>query len=216
MMFRNPIRDGMKVLLSKSKTPSDDVFESLLKLRPRESEQLKTVLELYDMEIHQKRSMPGYQQLKTMVKRSIDWKLRLRNFDARNERIETVAVVASRRGLSGIEMGQGVCNQWKAKGQCLKGDQCSFWPDEDKRAKRTPKTAPLCEPPTQRGRGCVEETGTSEVGVRLGRLIDSFINQNRDVNSAICASSPHRKVQGQPSKKNEKDGDKSAVAFCER
>ena len=31
------------------------------------------------------------------MKRSIDQKLRLRNFDARNERIETGAVVASRR-----------------------------------------------------------------------------------------------------------------------
>ena len=63
----------------------DDVLESLYKLRICESYQLKTVLELYDMEIHQKVSMPKYQKLKTMVKRSMDQKLRLRNFDARNE-----------------------------------------------------------------------------------------------------------------------------------
>ena len=44
------------------------------------SVQFKTVLELYDMEIHQKISMPNYQKLKTMVKRSIFQKLRLRNF----------------------------------------------------------------------------------------------------------------------------------------
>ena len=68
-----------QVLLSMSKTPSDDVLESLYKLRIRESDQLKTVLELYDMEIHQKISMPNYQKLKTKVKRSIDQKLRLRN-----------------------------------------------------------------------------------------------------------------------------------------
>ena len=37
-----------------SKMPSDDVLESLRKMRKRESAQLKTVLELYDMEIHQK------------------------------------------------------------------------------------------------------------------------------------------------------------------
>ena len=58
------------VLLSVSKIPSDDILESLYKLRIRESAQLKTVLELYDMEIHQKISMPNYQKLKTMVKRS--------------------------------------------------------------------------------------------------------------------------------------------------
>ena len=73
-----------------TKIPPDDVLESLYKLRVRESDQLKTVLEFYDMEIHQKIPKPNYQQLKTMVTRSINQKLRLRNFDARNERIETV------------------------------------------------------------------------------------------------------------------------------
>ena len=43
-----------EVLLSMSKVPSDDFLESLCNLRIRESAQLKTVLELYDMEIHQK------------------------------------------------------------------------------------------------------------------------------------------------------------------
>ena len=38
----------------------------------------------------------------------MDHKLRLRNFEARNERIETVAVVSSRGGFSGIERGKGV------------------------------------------------------------------------------------------------------------
>ena len=37
--------------------PSNDVLESMYKLRIRESDQLKTVLELYDMEVHQKISM---------------------------------------------------------------------------------------------------------------------------------------------------------------
>ena len=66
-----------------SKIPSDDILESLYKFRIRESDQLKTVLEVYDMEIHQKISMSNYQRWKTMVKRSIDQKIRLRNFDAR-------------------------------------------------------------------------------------------------------------------------------------
>ena len=61
----------MKFLLSMTKIPSDDILESLYKSRIRESDLLKTVLELYDMEIHQKISMPNYQKLKTMVKRNI-------------------------------------------------------------------------------------------------------------------------------------------------
>ena len=88
-----------EVLLSMSKIPSDDILESLFKLRIRESDQLKTVLELYNVKIHQKISMPNYQKLKTIVKRSIDQKLRLRNFDARHGRIETGAVIKSRKGI---------------------------------------------------------------------------------------------------------------------
>ena len=87
-----------QVLQPTSKIPSDDVLESLYKFRIRESAQLKTVLD--DMQVLQKISMPNYQNLKTMVKVSIDQKLRLRNFDARHGRIEsgavTVAVSATR------------------------------------------------------------------------------------------------------------------------
>ena len=49
-----------EVLLSTSTIPSDDVLESLYKLRIREYDQLKTVFEVYEMEIHQKKSMPDF------------------------------------------------------------------------------------------------------------------------------------------------------------
>ena len=78
-----------EVLLSKSKIPSDHILQSLYKLRIRESAQLQTALELYDMEIHQMISMPNYHKLKTLVKRSISQKHRLQNFDARYWKIET-------------------------------------------------------------------------------------------------------------------------------
>ena len=60
-----------EILLSMTQIPSDDILESLYKLRMRESDKLKTVLELYDLEIHQKKAGPDYHRLKTMVKRSI-------------------------------------------------------------------------------------------------------------------------------------------------
>ena len=47
-----------EILLSMTKITPDDVLESLYKLRIRESDQLKPVLELYDMEIHQKYRCP--------------------------------------------------------------------------------------------------------------------------------------------------------------
>ena len=117
-----------------TKIPPDDILERLYKLRTRESDQLKTVLELYDLEIHQKIPKPDYQNLKTMVKRRRDQKLRLRNFDARNERIEIGAVVTSRRGSSGIEDKEFALSG-KQEGQCSRGDQCSFRHDNHERAK---------------------------------------------------------------------------------
>ena len=44
-----------RILLSMTKIPPDDILEGLYKLRIRVSEKLKTVLELYDMEIHQQK-----------------------------------------------------------------------------------------------------------------------------------------------------------------
>ena len=142
-----------EVLLSMPKNPSGDILESLSKLRIRESAQLKTVLQLYDMEIHQKISVPKYQKLKTMVKRSINQKLRLRNFDARRGRIETRAVVKSRKGLIGVEGGKGTCYQSKEKGQCSQGDRCSFrHKTQDRVQKPEHTTATLSEPTVSRDR----------------------------------------------------------------
>ena len=61
-----------EILLSMTQIPSDDILESWYQVRIRESEKLKTVLVLYNMEIHQKKAGPDYHRLKTMVKRSIE------------------------------------------------------------------------------------------------------------------------------------------------
>ena len=63
-----------------TKIPSDDILEGLYKLRIRESEKMKTVLELYDLETHQKKAGPDHHRVKTVVKRSIEQDLRNRNF----------------------------------------------------------------------------------------------------------------------------------------
>ena len=81
------------ILLSMTKIPPDDILEGLYKLRIRESGKLKTVLELYDLEIHQKKAGPDFHRLKTMVKRSIEQDLQNKNFGARNGNYERNAVV---------------------------------------------------------------------------------------------------------------------------
>ena len=151
IIFRNS-KKWNEVLLSMSKIPPDYMLERLYKMRTRESAQLKTVLELYDMEIHQKISMPNYQKLKTMVKRSENQKLRLRNFDARHGRIGTGAVVKNRKETSGVEGGKGICYWWKQKGQCSKGNKCTFQQEGNDRAvKAEHKAATPSEPSMSRG-----------------------------------------------------------------
>ena len=81
------------ILLSMTKIPPDDILEGLYKLRIRESQKLKTVLELYDLEIHQQKLGPDDHRLKTMVKRSIEQDIRNKNFGIRNGNFEKDVVV---------------------------------------------------------------------------------------------------------------------------
>ena len=105
------------ILLSTTKIPPDDILEGLYKLRIRESDKLKTVLELYNVEIHQKKA-PDYHRLKTMVKRSIEQNLRIKNFEARNGNYEKNAVVKNQGTKQRGQRSLGDCWQWKANGQC--------------------------------------------------------------------------------------------------
>ena len=54
--------DGIS--LSMTKIPPDEILEGLYKLRIRESEKLKAVLELYDLETHQKKLGLDYHRFK--------------------------------------------------------------------------------------------------------------------------------------------------------
>ena len=109
-----------EILLSMTQIPSDDILEGSYKLRKRKSENLKTVLELYNMEIHQKKAGPDYHRLKTMIKRSTEENLRMKNFGARNGNYETNAVVKNQGTKQREKRSLGDCQQWKANGQCSK------------------------------------------------------------------------------------------------
>ena len=115
--------------------PPDDILEGLYKLRIRQSEKLKTGLELYDLETHQKKLGPDYHRLKTMVKRSIEQDIRNKNFGARNGNYEKNVVVKNQGTKQCGQRILGDCWQWEANGQCVKGDNCSFRHDVSKRGK---------------------------------------------------------------------------------
>ena len=118
--------------MSLTKIPHDDILERLYKLRIQESEKLKTVLELYDLEIHQKKIGPDYHRLKTMVKRSIEQEIRHKNFGNRIGNFEKNAVVKNQGTKQREQKNLGDCWQWETNGQCVKGNNCSFRHDINK------------------------------------------------------------------------------------
>ena len=126
-----------EILLSMTQIPSDEIFESLYKFRTRESEKPKTVLELYNMEIHQKKIGPDYHRTKTIVKRSIEQDIRNKKFGARNGNYERNAVVKNQGAKQRVQRILGDCWQWESNGQCSRGDNCSFRHDINKRWKMT-------------------------------------------------------------------------------
>ena len=121
-----------------TKIPHDDILEELYELRIRESEKLKTVLELYDLETHPKKLGLDYHRLKTMVKRSIEQKIRNENFGARSGNFEKNAVVKNQGTKQRVQRILGDCWQLETNGQCVKGDNCSFRHDLNKRGKSSP------------------------------------------------------------------------------
>ena len=125
------------ILLSMTKIPPDDILEGLYKLRIRESEKLRTVLELYDLETHQKLGL-DYHRLKAMVKRSIEQEIRNKNFGTRSGNFEKNAVVKNQGTKQRVQRILGDCWQRESTGQCVKGDDCSFRHDVNKRGKSSP------------------------------------------------------------------------------
>ena len=223
------------ILLSMTKIPPDDILEILYKLRIRESEKLKTVLELYNMEIHQKRAGPDYHRLKTMVKRSIEQNLRMKNLEARNGYFETSAVVKNQRAKQRGERILGDCWQWETNGQCVKGDNCSFRHDINKRGKITPSN------PSPNSFMQQNERKSSRTRSPRGRSPSSRMSRwpCKDYLKGTCTNSfcekwhppeclfyktksgcrfgekcsyAHRQVDEQPTKWSKKNDDKSAVS----
>ena len=198
-----------------------------------------TVLELYDLEIHHKKAGPDYHRFKTMVKRSIEQDLRNRNFGARNGNYERNAVVKNQETKQRGQRILGNCWQWEANGQCSKGDNCSFRHDINKRAKMTqPNPSPNSfmqqnERNASRTR-CPRGKSTSGRMSRWpckdylkGTCTNSFCEKLHPpeclfyMTKSGCrfgekCSYAHRQVDEQPSKRCQKNGDKSAVAMLKK
>ena len=114
-------------LLKVREMPSDPMLEGLYKSKLQNLAQLRTVMALYDQDVARNNGTPKNQQMKTAVKLHIVQMMRNRNFRARNDVVERGSVTKSQKGNKVyVEKKVGECFQWKAHGQCSKGDSCSF------------------------------------------------------------------------------------------
>ena len=130
----------------------------------------------------------------------------------------------------------GDCWQWKADGQCSKGDKCSFRHDTNKRAK---STQPNPSPRSSTQQSVKNASRTRSLGGRspsgkMARLpCKDYLK--RTCTTPFCekwhppecciyksengcrfgekCSYAHRQVDEQPSKRSKKNGDKRAVAL---
>ena len=137
MIFRNSIQSGtefyclwQKSRLMTSWKDSTNSETSVWETQDR--------IGMYDLEIHQKKIGPDYHRLKTMAKRSIEQNLRNKNFGARSGNFEKNAVVKNQGTKQRVQRILGDCWQWETNGQCVKGDNCSFRHDMNKRGRSSP------------------------------------------------------------------------------
>ena len=117
-------------MMTSWKVCTNKEYESLRNSRP--------FLELYNMEIYQKKLGPDYHRWKTMVKRSIEQDIRNKNFGSGNGNYEKNAVVRNQGTKQRVQRILGDCWQWETNGQCEKGHNCRFRHDINKRGKVTP------------------------------------------------------------------------------
>ena len=112
-----------QALLSASEMPSNVILEGLYKSKLQDTVPLQTVLALYGQEIVRNNGQTSYLRLKTAVKLHVDQMIRTRNFRVRNDVVEKGSVTKSQEH---VERKVRECFQWKAHGQCSKGDSCRF------------------------------------------------------------------------------------------
>ena len=113
-------------LLSVSKIPSDDILESLYKLRIRESDQLKTRIEIVRLGASSEDIMSQLSKVENDGAKKYRSETPVANFRRQTRENRNWSSCQESKGLSGVEGGKGTCYQWKEKGQCSKGNQCSF------------------------------------------------------------------------------------------
>ena len=169
------------------------------------------------MEIHQKKIGPDYLRLETMVKRSIEQNLRIKNFEARKGNYRRNAVVKNQGTKQREQRTLGDCWQWKVNGQCFDGETIAVFTRQDERNASRNRSPRGRSPSGRMSRWPCKD-------YLRGTCTNSFCEKWHPPECLLYMSESgcrfgekcsyaHRQVDEQPSKRFQKNGDKSAVAM---
>ena len=174
-----------------------------------------------------------------MVKRSIEQEIRNKNFGARSGKFEKNAVVKNQGTKQRGQRILGDCWQWETNGQCVKGDNCSFRHDINKRGKMTQSnTSPNSfmqqdEKKASRNRSPREKSPSGRLsrwpckdylkGTCTNYFCEKwhppeclFYKTKSGCRLGEKCSCAHRQVDEQPSNRSKKNDDKSAAAMLKK
>ena len=174
-----------------------------------------------------------------MVKRSIEQEIRNKNFGARSGNFEKNAVVKNQGTKQRVQRILGDCWQWEANGQCVKGDNCSFRHDMDKRGKSSPSNpsqnsfmqqierkpsrtrSPRGKSPSGRMsrwpcKDYLKGTCNNSSCKRWHPPECLFYKNKNGCRFGEKCSFAHRQVDTQPTKWSKSNNDKSAVALLKK
>ena len=161
-----------------------------------------------------------------MVKRSIEQEIRNKNFGSRNGNFEKNAVVKN----------QGTKQRVQRNGQCVKGDNCSFRHETNKRGKVTPSNPSpnsFMQQSERKSSRTRSPRGRSPSGRTSRWPCKDYLRGT--CNNSFCeppeclfyktksgcrfgekCSFAHRQVDEQPTKRSKKNDDKSGVALLKK
>ena len=178
-----------------------------------------------------------------MVKRSIEQETQNKNFGSRSGNFEKNAVVNNQGTKQGtkqrVQRILGDCWQWETNGQCVKGDNCSFRHDMNKRGKVTPSNPSpnsFMQQSERKSSRTRSPRGRSPSGRTSRWPCKDYLRGT--CNNSFCekwhppeclfyktksgcrigekCSFAHRQVDEQPTKRSKKNDDKSAVAMLKK
>ena len=174
-----------------------------------------------------------------MVKRSIEQEIRNNNFGSRSGNFEKNAVVKNQGTKQRVQRILGDCWQWETNGQCVKGNNCSFRHDMDKRGKSSPSNpspnsfmqqserkpsrtrSPKGKSPSGRMsrwpcKDYLKGTCNNSSCERWHPPECLFYKNKNGCRFGEKCSFAHRQVDTQPTKWSKSNNDKSAVALLKK